>query len=179
MASETSELSSREERFGEVVFAYLRAREQGETPDPQDWLARHAEFSTDLADFLSAQHEIYGLAAPLREVAEAASGGATEEPDVTPAEAGGATGTAPLRWFGDYDVLQEIAHGGMGVVYKARQQSLNRLVALKVIRAGELASQLDARRFRQEAETVALLDHPNIVCRFTRWASTTAGCSSQ
>jgi tetratricopeptide (TPR) repeat protein/tRNA A-37 threonylcarbamoyl transferase component Bud32 len=163
MAFDVSELSSREERFGEVVFAFLRARERGETPDPADWLARHPEFATELADFFGDQHEVDGVAAALREVAEAASGGATDDPDATEADTPDAQADAPLASFGDYEVLGELAHGGMGVVYKARQRSLNRPVALKVIRAGELASAEDARRFRMEAETVALLDDPHVV----------------
>ncbi len=71
-----------------------------------------------------------------------------------------------LRFFGDYELIEEIGHGGMGVVFKARQVTLNRLVALKLISGGVLASPALVKRFKLEAEVVAGLSHPNIVPLF-------------
>ncbi len=67
------------------------------------------------------------------------------------------------RYFGDYELLEKIAQGGMGVVFKAQQASLNRIVAIKMISSGQFAGEVEIKRFYVEAEAAGKLDHPGIV----------------
>jgi tRNA A-37 threonylcarbamoyl transferase component Bud32 len=146
MQIEPSADTSREERLDAVVASYLQAVSAGQVPDRHELLARYSDLAPELAEFFADQDAIQRWTTPLKLLTEA------------PREDG-----PELPAFSDYEVLAELGRGGMSVVYKARQKSLNRLVALKVFRTDPLAPADYLQRFRNEAELVALLDHPQIV----------------
>ena len=154
--SETAPASDREQRLERVLADYLHAVEAGTAPDRAELLSRHPDLALDLGSFFRNRDDMERMAEPIKhQLPEAETIGVT---------GGASTGVAgTVRYFGDYELLEEIARGGMGVVYKARQVSLNRIVALKMILAGQLASAADVHRFHAEAEAAANLDHPNIV----------------
>src|SRR5262245_3451774 len=121
-----------------VVADFLQAEEAGQPQSQQDWIARYPDLADDLKTFFSSRQIVPRLW-PIRPLCE------------TPSQ------------MGDYELLEPIARGGMGMVYKARHQRLNRIVALKLILSGHLARRSDVERFHAEAEAAASLDHPNIV----------------
>jgi serine/threonine-protein kinase len=157
-------LSERERRLDEVVTAYLQALGSADVPDREALCADHPDLAEELAEFIGFQDWLYRLSTPLRCVARAAEE-ATPLPGETLSadESIGPASAEAGREFGGYELLGRVGAGGMGVVYRARQKSPNRLVALKVIRMRELTLADDARRFRAEAETAAALDHPHVV----------------
>jgi predicted Ser/Thr protein kinase len=158
MTANTGDLSAREQRVNVVIASYLQAADTGQAPDRAEFLARHADIAAELDAFFADRDRFRRVARPL----------ANDAPTVAPGEPSGVSRglTAPgdtVRYFGDYELLEEIARGGMGVVFKARQVSLDRTVALKMILAGQLASAADVQRFHAEAKAAANLKHPNIV----------------
>src|SRR5262245_46321037 len=127
--------AQQQERFDEAVAAYLKAVDEGQSPKRAMWLACYPDLADELAAFLDNQECVQDLARPLREAAE-------PEPVAL---------SLPCR-IGDYELQAEIARGGMGVIYRANQVSLKRTVALKIILAGQLATDVDVQRFHREAE---------------------------
>jgi hypothetical protein len=133
-----------------IFHEYLLREQAGERPDPEEFLRRFPEHAGVLGKQI-ALHRAVTASTPLSQ--ETATVGpdhaATEEP-ARPAIPG-------------YEVLGELGRGGMGVVYKARQTELGRVVALKMVLAGSMAATAEVQRFRAEALAAARLDHPHIV----------------
>jgi WD40 repeat protein len=155
-----------EERLSEILLDYMEATERGELPDRDALLAAHPDVASELAEFFANQDQVEEITATLRSLSGAIPLDVTDRPAPPIHERTSAADVAPAErsgHFGDYELLEEVARGGMGVVYKARQKSLGRLVAIKMILAGEFASLTELRRFKAEAEAAANLDHAHIV----------------
>src|SRR5580692_1568052 len=117
-----------------VIAGYLQQVEAGVVPDRKALLARHPELADRLQAFFTDSDRLDRQAADFRLSNDPNRGAdAAEQPGEL----------SRIRYFGDYELLEEIARGGMGVVYKARQTSLNRIVALKMILSGEFAAPED------------------------------------
>jgi cyanophycinase len=164
MVGQLRDDASREDRLDKVVALYLEDVERGESPDALAYVEQYPDVAPELLQFFAdraAFRRMAGAPSPL-EAAGAKPRSGQNEP-ISDCDLGTAEPARPMRCVGDYELLEEIARGGMGVVYKARQTTLNRVVALKMILAGQLASAGDVKRFRLEAEAAAQLDHPGIV----------------
>jgi serine/threonine-protein kinase len=158
-------LFASDDRLHRVLAEYLLAIDAGESPNRDELSARHPDLADELADYFAGHDRLDELAEPLRNAVRAAPGSTAPSDQET-------MNYHPLvddpqrerhNLFGDYELFAEVARGGMGVVYKARQVSLNRIVAVKMILSGRLAGEDDVRRFRAEAEAAANLRHANIV----------------
>jgi serine/threonine protein kinase len=149
MPDETQDLMPSDQSLDDLLALCIAAEEAGQPFDRHGFLAQHPQFAADLQEFFTNRDQMQRLAEPLR---------GTDTTGRTSRNA-----LAKIRYFGDYELLEEIARGGMGVVYRARQPSLGRIVALKMILAGQFASKQIIQRFRGEVTAAALLQHPNIV----------------
>ena len=171
-----------EDLFQTIKADFLRAMEAGESLGRDELLRQYPEFAEQLnALFVDADRTPLitqtdaGLMpsefAAVDQYATIPSDALDERSELMVPAAGAIDFTTTrarqavekIRYFGDYELQEEIARGGMGVVYKACQVNLNRLVALKMILAGQFASIEDVKRFYTEAEAAATLDHPGIV----------------
>jgi serine/threonine-protein kinase len=153
-----TQVEERDRRLAQLLSELSDQRRQGRPADLDALSAEHP----DLADEL---RELWGAVLLAEELVHdnrpSTSHGPGQEKPLPALRAGEAA--ASSKMFGDYELLEEIGRGGMGVVYKARQRSLNRTVALKMILRGELATPEDLVRFQTEAQAAAHLEHPNIV----------------
>jgi serine/threonine-protein kinase len=149
-------------QLDDLLTAYFQAVEAGATPRVTDLHLVGPELAAEFNAIVEAHTRMRRAADPLRRVARAARADlpddAFREPDPT-ASAGAAV---PTR-FGPFELVDLLGEGGMGAVYRVRDLRHQTVVALKLLLAGRFARSSDLARFRNEAEIVAELDHPNIV----------------
>jgi serine/threonine-protein kinase len=147
--------SDTDQQLADLLADLTEQQRRGQRPDVDTVARQHPELAEEIRQLWAAAQFAEEFARP---VTDRRSTLDLHQPHrrVEPA------GALP-RDFGEYELLEELGRGGMGVVYKARQKSLDRLVALKMILRGDLASAADLARFRAEAESAARLEHPHIV----------------
>ena len=138
----------RDERLQAVIADFLEQIERGDARGAREFAAQHPDLALELSEFFADWQNFCSAAAAV----SAASNGSSKS----------IAATLPRR-LGDYELLETIAQGGMGIVYKARQLPLQRIVAVKMLRAGTWATPADVKRFQSEAAAAAQLDHPGIV----------------
>src|SRR5262245_29115204 len=125
-----SDTPSKEQRLQDVLHGYLQAVDAGQAPDREELLRQHPDLADELVAFFADQQKVEQLVRSFRASGDAAT--------IDSTAVAGQPSLGTVRSCGDYELLEEIARGGMGVVFKARQISLNRVVALKMILAGQL-----------------------------------------
>jgi hypothetical protein len=160
MPNECDAATVRETQLQDLIAEYQRALAAGIEISVDDLLRQHPEVDQGLARALAAALQSQETLAPPCDTPR------QEDPWAatlsSPAGQAGFLLQSGGR-FGDYELLGEVARGGMGVVFKAHQKSIGRVVALKMILSGTFASPEQVRRFHVEAEEAGRLDHPNIV----------------
>lgn len=154
---------ARDERLAHLLNQLFEARKAGKEPDLAAFTREDPGLEREL-------RSLWAIASVTEELASSSRNlppeDGTVKVDGAPVEPAPLQGMDPLEagtfQHPDYELLGELGRGGMGIVYKARQRSLNRLVALKMLLRGVKALPADIARFRVETEAVAQLDHPNI-----------------
>ncbi|MEW6251646.1 MAG: serine/threonine-protein kinase, partial [Planctomycetota bacterium] len=158
--------ADRRRRLDDVLIELGRRLDAGETIDEAAVFRTHAELMPELEENLRALRRLAELARAVG-AAEAVGTAAAAPPPAPPPNPLEAALDEELhvlqQALGEYEVLERVRHGGQGVVYKARQRGTNRVVALKLLLDGPLATVEQRARFGREIELVARLRHPNIV----------------
>ena len=149
LSSKQQTLDDRDEQLAGILATLSDRAAQGEDVDIESEIKSHGELGEEL-------RELWGA------VMLANAVGTQVDQPTQDDQALAAVLNLPHA-FGDYELLEEVGRGGMGVVYRARQQSLGREVAVKMLLRGQFASHADLARFQAEAEAAAGLNHPNIV----------------
>lgn len=150
--------------FQSLLVGCLESLQRGETID-RDALARDfPRFADEIGQFLNDRQLLEQVASDFGDVPPSHVAISAYEKTLAARSAKDEfSAGGKVRYIGEYEILEEIARGGMGVVFKARQQKLQRTVALKMILAGRLADTSDIERFQREARAAGRLRHPAIV----------------
>lgn len=154
--SDANSATNNEQRLAELLEQLVDQAAHGNAPDFESIVRAHPDLAKDLRELWATAmiaEDFGSFTGELGDLTGAAEADANTSPTALnmPAE------------IGDFELLEEIGRGGMGVVFKARQKSLGRVVALKMVLRGEMASSIDVARFRTEAESASRLSHPGIV----------------
>ncbi len=146
------------QEFEEVLAEYLQNAEAGITVDAEAFAARYPAHGSELLAFIDIDQQFRERSKTNSEALQR-----TLMPIASPSASPESNIAVSLSMVGEYELIQEIDRGGMGVVFKAHHRTLRRIVAIKMLLAGTFASEEAERRFRREAAALARLKHPEIV----------------